>query len=347
MPLSDGDTVRLTSPDTTPVFTVADSEWLARELFAVNATGKPLPSERDQNFALTASDGQKFVLKIAKADEEQAVLELQNAVLKHLAARAPRLATPRLVPAKSGADIVTVMGEHGRTYFVRLITWLDGELWVDVAPHSPALLVSLGTAVAELDRALQDFSHPAMHRKLHWDLRRADVALEHLALLPSAQQTLVRRFIAPWWDIKWHGLRHGLIHGDANDRNILVKDNRVAGLIDFGDIVYTAIVCDPAIAMAYAMLDCPDPLAAGAAVLRGYHAGLALTAQEIEVIYALVTARLCTSLCYAAYNARAKAGDEYQQVTAGPAERLFQQLAALAPETPIQIFRKACRGIAP
>jgi Ser/Thr protein kinase RdoA (MazF antagonist) len=198
--------------------------------------------------------------------------------------------------------------------------------------------------VAELDRALQDFSHPAMHRELHWDLRRADVALEHLALLPAEQQTLVRGFIAPWREIEWHGLRHGLIHGDANDRNVLVKDNRVVGLIDFGDIVYSAIVCDPAIAMAYAMLDCPDPLAAGAAVLRGYHAGLALTAREIEVIYALATARVCTSLCYAAHNARAKAGDENQQVTAGPAWRLFQQLAVLAPETPLQIFQNACRG---
>jgi Ser/Thr protein kinase RdoA (MazF antagonist) len=227
------------------------------------------------------------------------------------------------------------------------MTWLEGELWVDVTPHSSALLGSLGATVAELDRALQDFSHPAMHRQLHWDLRRADAALEHLALLPLAQQALVRRFIAPWWKIEWHGLRHGVIHGDANDRNVLVKDNKVSGLIDFGDIVYTAIVCDPAIAMAYAMLDCPDPLAAGAAVLRGYHAGLALTAREIEVIYALVTSRLCTSLCYAAYNARAKAGDEYQQVTAGPAGRLFEQLAALAPETPLRVFREACRGVAP
>src|SRR5215469_12402997 len=96
------DSVRVTSPDTTPVFTVADSERLARELFSLHATGKALPSERDQNFALATSAGQKFVLKIAKSDEEQAVLELQNAVLKHLAARAPRLATPRLVSTRFG-----------------------------------------------------------------------------------------------------------------------------------------------------------------------------------------------------------------------------------------------------
>jgi Ser/Thr protein kinase RdoA (MazF antagonist) len=337
----------LTNPTTTPAFTVADSERLAWELFSVKARGNPLPSERDQNFALATSDGQKFVLKIAKSDEDRAVLELQNAVLKHLATHAPGLATPRLVPSRSGQDIATVTDAHARTYFVRLITWLEGALWVDVAPHSPALLVSLGATVAELDRALQGFAHPAMHRELYWDLKRANLALEHLALLPPLQQTLVRRFIAPWWEIQWGVLRHGLIHGDANDRNILVRDNQVTGLIDFGDIVYTAVVCDPAIAMAYAMLDCPDPLAAGAAVLRGYHARFPLRVEEIQVIYALVTARLCTSLCYAAYNARAKAGDDYQQVTAGPAGRLFQQLAGLPPETPLRVFREVCRSAAP
>ncbi len=313
----------------------------------MRATGNPLPSERDQNFALRTSDGQRFVLKIAKSDEDRAVLELQNAALRHLASHAQGVATPRLVATKSGQDIATVMDSHARRHFVRLVTWLEGALWVDVAPHSPALLASLGATVAQLDRALQGFTHPAMHRELYWDLKRADLALEHLGLMPPRQQTLVRRFIAPWWELQWGALRHGLIHGDANDRNILVRDDQVAGLIDFGDMVYSAIVCDPAIAMAYAMLDCPDPVAAGAAVLRGYHARFPLTLEEIQVIYPLVTARLCTSLCYAAYNARAKVGDEYQQVTAGPAGRLFEQLAALPPDMPLQIFREACRSAVP
>lgn len=102
-------------------------------------------------------------------------------------------------------------------------------------------------------------------------------------------------------------------------------------------------MCDPAIALAYAMQDQTDPLATGAAVLAGYHAHLPLTESEIEAVCPLVAARLCMSLCYAAYNARVKAGDEYQQVSAAPTWRLLQQLQELPPGRPLEIFREACR----
>jgi len=46
-------------------------------------------------------------------------------------------------------------------------------------------------------------------------------------------------------------------HGDANDHNVLVRDGRVVAILDLGDSVYTATVCDLAIRGAYAMLDQP------------------------------------------------------------------------------------------
>ena len=57
-----------------------------------------------------------------------------------------------------------------------------------------------------------------------------------------------------------------MIHGDANDYNILVDaaGARVTSILDFGDMVHTATVCDLAIALAYVMLDKQDPIAAAA-----------------------------------------------------------------------------------
>src|SRR5690606_26061303 len=83
--------------DPTPRFTAVAAERIAEDSFGIVATAAPLPSERDQNFALAAPGGGKRVLKIAKADEERAVLEAQNAALRHVAARLPMLAVQRVV----------------------------------------------------------------------------------------------------------------------------------------------------------------------------------------------------------------------------------------------------------
>jgi Ser/Thr protein kinase RdoA (MazF antagonist) len=327
--------------NTTPQLAIADAVCFAREIYGLTAAASTLLSERDQNFALETAAGEKCVLKIAKSDEDRSALELQNAVLKHAAQRAPHLALPRLIPASSGEDMVTISNAHGESYFMRLLSWLDGEIVVHAFPHDDALLASLGAVLAEVDMALQGFSHPAMHRELHWDVKRADLALTHLSLLTREQQPIVRQFMHAWEGVEWKALRHSLIHGDANDYNVLVRGGRVVGLLDFGDMVYSAVVCDLAIALAYALLDQPDPLEASIPIIRAYHAKFALTEREIEALYPLMTARLCMSLCYAAYNAQVKRGDAYQLVTAGPAWMLLQHLVAIPKDTVHNLFQRA------
>jgi Ser/Thr protein kinase RdoA (MazF antagonist) len=330
------------NPDPTPQFAVGEAAAIAQQIFGLSARALALPSERDQNFLLETATGSKVVLKIAKSDEDRAVLELQNAVLKHVAARAPALEVPKVWPTREGAEIAQIADPRGRAFYVRAIGWLDGRMLAGSAPHAAALLASFGTTMAELDRALRGFEHPAMYRQLHWDVRHADRALAHLPLLAPEQQLTVRRFMREWSKIEWHTLRHGIIHGDANDHNVLVRDGQVVGLIDFGDLVYSAVVCDLAIALAYAMLAKPQPVVAAAAVVRAYHAHLPLERPELDALYPLIGARLCMSVCYAAYNARAKSGDAYQQVSAGPAWMLLQRLAGLPPVRVRLAWRAAC-----
>jgi Ser/Thr protein kinase RdoA (MazF antagonist) len=327
--------------DTTPKFALADAVYVAREIYGLGVVASTLPSERDQNFALESAAGEKYVLKIAKVDEDPSVLELQNAALLYAARRAPGLALSRLIPASSGADMVTIRNADGVSYFMRLFTWLDGEIFVRALPHDAELLASLGAVLAEVDWALQGFSHPAMYRELYWDVRRADLALAHLSLLTQEQQPVVQQFMRAWEGIEWKFLRRGLIHGDANDYNVLVRNGRVAGLLDFGDMVYSAVVCDLAIALAYALLDQADPLAACVPMIRAYHTRFAMTEHEIAALYPLMTARLCMSLCYAAYNAAVKRGDSYQLVTAGPAWALLQHLAAIPEATAHALLHRA------
>src|SRR5882762_10330790 len=134
-----------------PRLTVAAACEIARELYGLDAAASPLPSERDQNFLL-ATDAGRFVLKIANAAEDRAMLEAQNAAMAHLARHTT--VCPAIVPTKAGAEITVLPG--GR-HFVRMVTWLPGVTLASVPRHSTPLLEDLGRVLAEVDRALATF----------------------------------------------------------------------------------------------------------------------------------------------------------------------------------------------
>jgi Ser/Thr protein kinase RdoA (MazF antagonist) len=106
-------------------------------------------------------------------------------------------------------------------------------------------------------------------------------------------------------------LRKSVIHGDANDYNVLVEGNKVVGLIDFGDIVYSYTVGDLAIAVAYVVLGKSDPYAAAAPVIEGYVREFSLTKDELDALWPLVRLRLCMSVAIAAYQQAQQPENEY------------------------------------
>jgi 4-aminobutyrate aminotransferase-like enzyme/Ser/Thr protein kinase RdoA (MazF antagonist) len=243
----------------------------------------------------------------------------------------------------------------GAAHVVRLVTWLPGIVLVRVRHRSPALLEDLGRRVAELDRALLDFDHPAIHRIFHWDLARAsDVIRKRIALVadPALCQLVedVAARACEALEARGTSLRRSAIHNDANDWNVLAgggtdlytRNQRVVGIIDFGDIVHSWTAADPAVAMAYAMLDRADPLADASHVLRGYHAANPLNDDEIGALYAMVSLRLCLSVAVAASQRRQRPDDEYLAVSQAPIRRLLPRIAALHPRFAEAVFRRAC-----
>jgi 4-aminobutyrate aminotransferase-like enzyme/Ser/Thr protein kinase RdoA (MazF antagonist) len=324
-----------------PRLTAEAAERLAQEHFGVTSRAVPLPSERDQNFRLEASDGACFVLKIANARESRPMIEAENAALRHLASTG---IVPALVPTRTGEDLAENAGQ-----FVRLIRWIDGRPLGNAPRHSPELLADLGSAVARIDRALATFDHPALHRTFHWDLAVAPaVVAEHLARVPDAllRQT-IESFQAVHRDVVMPllpSLRRSVIHGDVNDYNVLVdtRAQHVTGIVDLGDIVVSHTVNDLAIAMAYAALGKPDPLAAAAAVAAGYHAVWPLGDDEIAVLFGLMGMRLCQSVCIAAAQRDARPDDDYLGISQAPISDTLPALAAVHPRLAHYRLRAAC-----
>ena len=291
-----------------PGFDAALAEKIAEEYFGIRATSKLLPSERDQNFLLSGESGEKFVLKIANARENPEFIEAQNAVLKHLAKRVSFC--QHLVPGVAGDETVSV-----RNHLVRMVHFLPGVPLAEIKPQSEELLRDLGRKLGELDRAMADFDHPAVHRDFHWDLAKGNRVIdEYGGLIADAElRELVRKCRV---DFKG-SLRRSVIHGDANDYNVLVDPDRmeVTGLIDFGDMVYSYTVGNLAIAIAYVVLDKDDPVAPAACVVDGYEREFLLMDDEREALWDLVRLRLAMSVCMAAKQQMEQPENEYLKIS--------------------------------
>lgn len=332
----------------TPQFDAETVICFAQKVYGLTATARALPSERDQNFLLTTDFGAQFVLKIANALEDQALLEAQQQVLTHLTAHVSFC--PQLVPTSSGAVLTEIQSATDTRHLVRLVTWLPGVPLGEVKYHSPELMQNLGKCLGQLDRSLAAFDHPSLHRDFHWDLANALRIVEEAEALIADDET--RRLVAK---LKagfvrevvpiLPKLRRGVIHNDANDYNVIVDPTtqHVTGLIDFGDLVHSFVVADLAIAIAYAILDKPDPLAVAAQLVKGYTTEHPLTDDELAALFGLVCLRLCQSVCIAAQQMQQRPDDEYLAISQQPIRNTLPKLASIHPRFAQAVFRDAAR----
>ena len=327
-----------------PRFALDHAARIAADLYGLNVSASALPSERDQNFLLQTKSGERYVLKIANLKEAFEFLELQNQVIRFLAASKIKLEFPQITRTKTREDIGTITDETGRKHFVRLLTWIEGVCFAKVTPHDRKLLASLGRALGQMDRAMSGFDHAAAHRSFYWDLRNAATARELIPLLPDERRPLVERFFDEWEEIDWSSLRFSVIHNDANDYNILIDESerRVNTILDYGDVVYSATVGNVAVALAYVMLDKRDPIGAAAQVVAAYQETWPLSEYEIEVLYTLAVTRLCFSVCIAAKQTRDAPDNEYLNISNAPVWSLLERLQDVPLDWPTQVFRFAC-----
>ena len=235
-----------------------------------------------------------YVLKVSRPEADHAELALQQAVLRHLQLHPGRLETPRVLEALNGVDLLEVSDG-----VARLLTYLDG------APYAGATLTleqarQLGAGMGDMVTRLRGFRHPAARRYHPWNpMNTLDTvaALRHHIDTPHRSSVLEAAvaYLTPV-EPTLVDLPQQLIHSDANDLNVIVRDEVVTGLIDFSDTIHSVRVAELAIACAYAMLDAIDPVSIAAAVVTGWRTTSELTDPEAAALLPLIVARLATSV---------------------------------------------------
>ena len=85
-----------------PSFTAAEALAVAAREFGIAGAVSALPSERDQNFLISAVDGGRFVLKIANLHDAPELLEFQNLAMRHVELAAPECRVQQVVRSLDG-----------------------------------------------------------------------------------------------------------------------------------------------------------------------------------------------------------------------------------------------------
>ncbi|MHA2026078.1 MAG: aminotransferase class III-fold pyridoxal phosphate-dependent enzyme [Candidatus Thorarchaeota archaeon] len=335
-----------------PDFSAEQASGLVTSLYGLSGSLRELPSERDQNFHLIADSGEGFVLKIAAASERRETLDMQNKAMQYLS----NVHSPKVRNSVNGLDIETTDSIDGTSHFVRMVSYLPGVVLAEVNPHSPKLLVDFGRFLGSISEGLVGFDHEAAHRDFYWDVQQASTVIrKYVGLIQDKERRELVEYFLNLFETqvlpKADKLKLGVIHGDANDYNVIVNhphddEHRAFGILDFGDMVHSHTINELAVGIAYAILNKSDPLAIAQKIVAGYHSEVQLSEVEIEVLYALVCARLAMSVSIASHQQQLEPDNEYLRISQKPAWETLTLLREIHPRFATYCLRAAA-GLEP
>lgn len=341
-----------------PNFSDDDAIEFIRRHYDLDVAVKPLLSERDQNFQLSATDGQQYVLKIANAGEDPQVADFHNKALLHLQRFGERhkdhVNAPEVLLTNDGATHFTIEFASGQ-HIARVVSFVAGMPLADRLP-SATLCRNMGIFLARLGRALEDFTHPASNHSLLWDMQQASAVRRLLQYLPSQWlSVLVEETLGEYEALAlplFSTLRTQVIHNDLNPDNVLINPqnaDEVVGVIDFGDMLRAPLVIDVAIAASYLRPLDGNPLALIAEFVAAYHSVVPLTRAEIDILFTLIKTRLATSIAILYWRAaQQKKNDLYLANTLlseSSAEFFLQRLAEIPRDNALRTFRSVCASV--
>lgn len=322
---------------------------------------KELESYDDRNYLIEMKD-KKYLCKVyngvesqkyisckdlaAKSSDPAALssIHLYSEIFSHLNQEKYGIKTSSPVPIPSsiaaphiGIHTLPVTSkEHSPSKLaVQLLEWVEGVTLASI-PHLPIeTLIEAGQYLGKVCLALDDLTVSSPVAKMTadryhaWDGKntldlQAFVSCigdeNRRALVQSVLDSFRKDIIEAGEDSKF---RRGILQADFNDANIILKDGKVSGVIDFGDTTLSWRVLDVSVAMAYAMLSSYGKkdrgISAAAAILRGFNSIYPLQPEERKHLRLLMASRLSCSVTLGAYSYQQNPQNEYLLLHAQPA----------------------------
>ncbi|WP_291780087.1 aminotransferase class III-fold pyridoxal phosphate-dependent enzyme [Cecembia sp.] len=309
---------------------------------------KKLNGYDNANYLIETKEG-KFIFKTYPYSEKTFDLLQTETDILHSLHHKFNGRIPNPVPFEDGL-YVKLMEWDGQKFIGRLLTFLEGEFFGKLNPEA-ADYQGLGRFLAELDLELgKKSSYVLESRKWEWDLQYLELIGKYIGDIPSAKnRSTVKYFLQQYEEIVRPALPHlrkSIIYNDANEWNVMLNLDNQVSLIDFGDLAYTPLINELAVAMTYAAYDKEDYLQPCLELLQAYHGILPLEEKELALLYYLIAGRLCISVCNAAHARKADPGNTYASISEDNAWKMLYAWLKINPIAAEHAFRLAV-GLSP
>jgi len=338
----------------------------------------------EENKDIFYEDG--YILKIANILEDPEALKAQNELMLHLHKKKNLQGIPRPINNQFGTHMALepqdqeisrdAEDEEGsnqenvktkKKLAVRLLTFIPGKTLYSVRPWTTKHFYQCGRLLAQFIEELKDFKNETLSgRKFIWQLSSVPNLRGFLNAVKDDFNRQICTEVIDSFDNDVlqiaDKLEKGVIHGDFNEQNILVRLNKdvkkeeggkpdelgenydVFGVIDFGDSHENPYIFDLATTIMYMMTQCEviDPNLAGEHVIAGYKTVRQITSTEMDILKICAAARYVQSLVLGAYTNQQDPSNEYVLITAqtgwrnlrrfweAPKEELYKQWEEIA-----------------
>jgi Ser/Thr protein kinase RdoA (MazF antagonist) len=207
-------------------FTDSEIQEIARVHYNLDCQIKALNGYDEENYLLSSIDS-KFILKVATEEHGFHLLDAQVAVSKHLRSKDKAYKIQAYLVNEKGEEITTLV-KNDQKHFIRILSFLEGEFWVDKKDRKEELNQDLGSFVGKMDADLVGFQHTATLRYYEWDLRNTLDARRNLHHIKSHENRRIVSYFLLQFEMEvlpiLHTLRSSVIHNDVNDYNVLREE---------------------------------------------------------------------------------------------------------------------------
>ncbi|XP_050441615.1 hydroxylysine kinase-like [Adelges cooleyi] len=280
----------------------------------INGQVRKLDGYDDKNFHITnaksCSEGIKFpsegvVIKFVNSVDAAniSLMEAQTKLMQHLSDSEINFPTPMLNKNGQGYRSLVI---NGKTHVVRMCKYIEGITLENVQLDND-LADNFGSCVGYLTNKFRTFDHEGFHRQEHiWALENAANVLKFIDVFDEQNQrdmikNVLNKFQSSVLSQK-DLLEKSIIHGDLSFNNIIVKDKKVRGVIDFGDVVWSLTFFELAVSLCYLIIQefkNDNPSLSNVAIrpfIKAYQRHRSLSGLELSLLHTSVCARICQSL---------------------------------------------------
>ncbi|TRY69968.1 hypothetical protein TCAL_02332 [Tigriopus californicus] len=213
---------------------------------------------------------------------------------------------------------------------IRVLRFIPGKTLYEIDPWTVDNFFQCGQYVGRMDQSLKSFHHSAYDtRYLSWSLTNVPKLSSVLHVVEDPDRVTLmtdiietfKREVLP----RLPELEEGIIHGDVNDHNIVVKqrsDNPlqydIVSVIDFGDSQKNPLLFELAITIMYMMLkhSAVHPNQTGGHVIAGYIKHRKIPRLEMDLLRTCIASRFAQALILGAYSYRQNPTNEYLLLSA-------------------------------